>query len=109
MRWIAVLLALGLLVAAFYLFAVRDRTFQSHDGAEVGMEAETALSRLRRNGYLLVFRSSGGGQVVGDHPCSGAEDYVLVREAEPTYSLTLSADATCKVTTITRRLRGSEL
>jgi hypothetical protein len=110
MRWAVVLLALALLVTAIYAFAVRDRTFKSYGGAEVDMEADTALSRLRNNGYLLVFRSSGSSeQDVGDYPCSGAEDYVLVRGADPTYSLTISADRTCKIRSITRRRRGNEL
>ena len=98
-------MALGLAGAGLYFFVVRDRTFSSYSGAEVGMATGTALSRLQRNGYLLVYRSSEDMKNV----CSGGGDYVLVPGADPTYSLTISEDRTCKITKITRRLRGREL
>ncbi|MFC7498560.1 hypothetical protein ACFQRC_04915 [Enterovirga sp. GCM10030262] len=105
MRWLAALLASGLLAAALYFLAVRDRTFQSYSGAEVGMEVETALSRLGSSGYIMVFGSSAS----MDHQCSHMDRYLLVRGVDPTYSLTISADSTCKVSEIKRTLRGGEL
>ena len=106
MRWIAALLALGLLGAgAFYLLEIRDRRFQSYAGAEIGMEVEAALNRLQNEGYTVMPGSS----EINHDKCSGAERYVLVRLADPTYSLTVSPDNGCKVIQIARRMRGWEL
>jgi len=105
MKSIAALLVLGLLGTALYFFVVRDRNFQSYSGAEIGMPVQMALSRLQSGGYVLL---SGSSEIkhVG---CSGMERYALVRESDPTYSLTVSVDDSCNIREIMRRLRGIEL
>jgi hypothetical protein len=106
MRWVASLLALGFLgVALFYFLAVRDRSFSSYAGVEVGMQLRTAITRLQRDGYMIIR----GPSEVRDRDCSGEDRYTLVYGPDPTYALTISPDGRCKVSEIARSLRGSDL
>ena len=106
MKWLVGLLALGLVAAvAIYLLVVRDRTFQSYAGVEVGMQLGAALSRLQAGGYLVVH----GPPKVKDSDCTGDDKHTLVYARDPTYSLTISPDQNCNVRQIARRLRGMEL
>lgn len=106
MRWIAALLALCLFGAvAVYFLAVRDRTFRSYAGVELGMPLGTALSRLRANRYIIVQPSP----EARNRRCSDGDIYSFVYGPDPTHSLTVSLDANCKVSRLARRLRGSDL
>lgn len=106
MRWVAALIALGLVgAAAFYLLAVRDRSFRSYAGAELRMPLGTALSRLQSDGYMIVH----GLPQVRNRDCSDADKHTLVYAADPTFSLTITPDRSCKVSNIARRRRGMEL
>ena len=94
MRWMVALLALCLLGAlAVYFLAVRDRTFRSYAGVELGMPAGSALSRLQANRYIIVHAPPDA----KNRRCSDRDIYSLVHGPDPTYSLTISLDANCKV------------
>ena len=106
MKWVAGLLAMGLVAAAtIYFVAVRDRTFRSYAGVEVGMRIGTAINRLQTDGYLIVH----GPPKIKDRDCTRDDKYTLVYDRDPTYSLTISPDQNCNVREIARRLRGVEL
>ena len=106
MRWVAGLLAFGLVAAAaIYFFVVSDRTFRSYAGVEVGMPIGAALKRLREEGYTVVH----GPPEIRVRGCSDADDYTLVRLGKPDYAITISSDRACNVRQIERTARGIEL
>lgn len=104
MKWIVVAATLGLVVAALWVLAVRDRSFRTYDDVAVGMKTDVALLVLKHKGYLVSYPSEGTRGA-----CRGKTDFTLFRAVDPTYSITLSSDAGCNITEIRRRLRRMEL
>jgi hypothetical protein len=90
--------------AAIYLLAIRDRDFQSYAGVKLGMQLGTALSHLQANGYMILDDAP-----IPDRDCTAVDEHTLVYAKDPTYSLTISPDRSCKVSRIARRRRGMEL
>ena len=106
MRWIAGLLAGGfVVVVAFYLLAVRDRSFRSYAGAELGMPLRTAIGHLKSNGYMVIH----GPSEIRSRDCTRTDRYNLVYAADPTYSLLITPDRSCKVVQIARELGRMDL
>ena len=105
MKWVLatcfLLLAAG--VALYLVFA--DRTFQTYSGAEVGLEIDTAVDRLSAEGWTLLSPSP----VPEDVQCIAGARYHLVQLRSPDYTLILTADENCMLSSIERRHRGLEL
>ncbi|MBX3561851.1 MAG: hypothetical protein KF780_08560 [Sphingomonas sp.] len=106
MKWIAALLGLVCIGGLLYLFLVRDRSFQSYDGAQVGMPIGPALRELEHAGWT---RLAIGSNEIKQSDCTGTEKYSLVQLRSPDYLVTISSDSECNVSEISRSLRNMEL